>query len=143
VFELSAGKSASLGFYFSRSSEKAVETIFKYDSKSNKYLPATHIFPEFVLQGFEKKDFAEQVGQFKESKSKFAPEFLQIFIKYVYAGKEAEAWKFFDETELEFNERWDLLDKLSDKEQLRKRIKIFLDKDPIYKFIQKDSKRVK
>jgi hypothetical protein len=145
ILELSAGKDASLGFSFSRNSEMAVKVIFKYDPKTHKYLPATHLYPEFVLQGFEDISFDEQLKNFKERKNRGLPEFLQIFLKYVYAGKEAEAWRFFDETEIEIKDVWTLGDEklqpIDGKLQAKDHLKKVLSKDPIYKFIQKDLRK--
>jgi len=140
IFEITAGKSASLTYMFPRNSEKAVQTIFKYDSKSGKYLPATHLFSEFVLDGLEKEGFAEQLRNFNERKEKSLPEFLQIFMKYVYAGKEAEAWKFFDETEIDLSKPQPLSEKSETKQQMKEHIKVDLNKDPIYIFIKADVK---
>lgn len=141
ILELTAGKSASLTFMFSRSSELALKTIFKYDSKSHKYLPATHLFPEYVLNGFEEEGFEAQLKNFNEREAKGLSEFLQIFMKYIYAGKEAEAWKFFTETEIDFKYVTTLSGKIENKEQMKAQIKSVMKKDPIYQFIQKDLRK--
>src|SRR5215203_4356215 len=138
VLELSAAKNASFDFVFSRSSEMSLKIIFRYDPKSHKYLPATHIYPELVLQGFERESFDEQIIKFNESKDKFLPKFLQIFMKYIYGGREAEAWKFFDETEIDIKEAEILGGKVDGKQQTKDHLKKILEKDPIYKFIRKD-----
>lgn len=143
VWELSAGKDSSMDFIFSRNQQMAVNIILKYDPATGKYLPATHLYPEFVLQGFEKESFAEQIRKFNEREAKFSSSFLQIFMKYVYAGREADAWKFFDETDLDINETWVLGGKIDGKPQAKEHLKKVLSKAPIYKFIKADLGRNK
>jgi hypothetical protein len=46
---------------------------------------------------------------------------LEIFLRYVYAGRESDGWSFFDKT---YN--------LTDKQKVIKRI---LEREPVYRFI--------
>ena len=48
---------------------------------------------------------------------------------YIYAGKAKLGWDFYDETY-----------KLSDKEEIRRRVKVILNRQPVYKFIYKSGR---
>lgn len=132
VFELSAFGSTNLGFTFSWNNETWTKVIFKYDSKSRKYLPASHIFSEYIFENID-----EEIQKFREAENRSFSDFLQIFMGYIYAGKEDAAWKFFDES---FS-----TDKLTfgtdiNKANTKEKIISALNKDPIYKFIKADLK---
>jgi hypothetical protein len=77
--------------------------IFKYDPKTKKYLPANHLFQQRVLEGI-KEDIArvEQVNKttdFTTSQDpggEYLSKVMMVIIPYIYAGKEKEAWSFYD-----------------------------------------------
>jgi len=66
------------------------------------------------------------------------PEFLQIFLKYIYAGQELRAWKFFDENEIYVRNAQTLTGAVGGRELLKERLIRDLELDPIYKFIKAD-----
>lgn len=127
--EITLGKNCNLGFIYSNSEEPWVSIIFKYDAKARKYLPASHKYPEFTLKSRDLQEFMEG------GKKIFS---LKVFMAYIYAGKEAEAWKIFDEAELNFPVENYSTGKIENKQELKENILKGLAKDKIYKFIKKD-----
>lgn len=99
---------------------------FIYDGKSERFLPANERFQDLYSGGLN-----ERISKIKplNSSSGFDEEvikdFIETFLTFIYAGKENEAWEFFDK---EYN--------LEDKEIRKEKIKAVLSKDPIYKFIK-------
>jgi hypothetical protein len=117
-------------FYVSHARAPFPKAIFKYDIKSGKYLPANHFFPEEVTQDV-KKDVAElaRFGRDPDrsdayKREEYVAAALRAFLKYVYSGREPQAWAFFD---LEYN--------LEDKQKLRSDIKKQLRGCSIYNYI--------
>jgi len=98
------------------------EVIFKFDPTLNKYLPANPQFAIYLL-----RDVDEQTKLIKTENSdvRYA-DILNITLKYIYAGKEKEAWEFFDK---QYN--------FEDKEARKTAVKSALDKDVIYKSLKK------
>ncbi|HEY8561522.1 MAG TPA: hypothetical protein VIL74_14195 [Pyrinomonadaceae bacterium] len=119
-------------FGFAMSDRPWVRVVFKYDSVRRKYLPASHIFTEYSLDGQE-----ERIQKFKENPDKINgnkfSKLLEIFMTYVYAGQEETAWKFFDEN---------FSDEIR-KEEIKTKILKGIKKDRIYKFIRRDLTRKK
>jgi len=136
VYELFYGVYIPLSFMFSRSSTPLQMVVFKFDAKTRRYLPATHIFTDYTLAGID-----EKVQSFNNNRVNSLSALLKIFITYVYAGKEEEAWKFFDHEGLNFSTQETFSGKVEGKEQIIKHIKNALDDDPIYRFIRRDLKR--
>ncbi|MBA2523314.1 MAG: hypothetical protein H0V25_08275 [Solirubrobacterales bacterium] len=93
--------------------------IFKYDEKAGKYLPANHLFQEYALKGIE-----SEIGNLNSDESGYLSKRLDIALQYVFAGKEQEAWAFFDR---EY--------KHPDKEAVKSHIKAVLKEHPVYRFI--------
>jgi hypothetical protein len=110
--------------------------IFKYDSKLRKYLPANHVFTDYALKGFD-----EKVKKFNENKEPSLASLLQIFTAYVYAGREDEAWSFFEKEGVYFTARETNSGKVEGKKQIIEHIKKFLNEDPIYKFVKRDLRK--
>jgi len=113
--------------------------IFKYDAITRKYLPASHIFTGYTLSGQE-----ERIRKFRENSQEIKrfklAVFFEIFMTYIYAGQETEAWTFFDENLSD----WFILNGVKrEKEQVRVKIKAVLNEDPIYKYIRKDLRKRK
>jgi len=133
--EITLAKNCDLGFEFTNIDRPWARIIFRYDAAARKFLPASHKFTDYTLQ-----DQDERLGRFNESREKDFGEFLQIFIKYIYAGYETEAWKFFDENERFFRGMETLSGKIDSREQLKTHIIVDLKKDPVYKFISNDFK---
>lgn len=106
--------------------------IFQYDPEERSYIPANPKFASYLLKGLEKKIQAVKAynaktdfGKIKvEEDYQHLPLVLQVVIDYVYAGKEKEAWDFFDK---EY--------KLSDKEAMRGKIKRQFEGDQVYEYI--------
>jgi hypothetical protein len=121
VYEISLPITEFYMFENMAMSETPLPTIiFKYDEKAKKYLPANRIFRNYLLTGIEDK-----IKQLNSSdKSNYLSDRLDIVLRYVYAGKEAEAWSFFDK---EYN--------LPNKEEIKSKIKSTLKKENVYKYI--------
>lgn len=106
--------------------------IFQYDSNEQMFVPANNKFSAYLLKDIEKKIKAVKAFNAKTDFSKIKPEkdlehlslVVQVVLDYVYAGKEPEAWAFFDQ---EY--------RLSDKEEMRGKIKEKLAGDQVYEYI--------
>jgi hypothetical protein len=121
---------------------------FKYDNKSERFLPTNKRFQDFysselnerVLKikplinstNFDKnlKKKSDAIGNSSHNSingfdEEVIKDFIEIFLTYIYAGKENEAWDFFDK---QYN--------LEDKEDRKNKIKAVLSTDPIYKFVK-------
>jgi hypothetical protein len=96
------------------------EIVFKYDLKARKYFPANPAFQAYALMGID--DAIRRVNP--NDASRYLSTRLDIVLRYIYAGKEAEAWSFFDE---EY--------RLPDKEVMRAKIKAVLKKEAVYKYL--------
>ncbi len=106
--------------------------IFKYNKNADKYLPANHLLESYTLEGIE-----DRVGNLKPTSEKpsltnnqaieecdYFREMTEMFLNFIYAGKEKHAWAFFDKF---YN--------LPDKSKVKASIKKDLNKDRIYRFI--------
>jgi hypothetical protein len=110
------------------------EIVFAYDSKSKEYIPANNYFQDFVL-----RDIQQHISKVKEAKFKsdvakndgdILGAMLDVMLRYIYAGKEKDAWEFY---EAEYN--------LSDKADMKSKIKNKLKEDLVYQNISKWSKK--
>ncbi|HEY7183241.1 MAG TPA: hypothetical protein VIC84_17545 [Blastocatellia bacterium] len=123
-------------FYVSHARSPFPKAIFKYDLKTGKYLPANNLFPDEVAQDLD-KDMAE-VAQFKQDpegsdayeREEYVAAALRTLLKYVYSGREPQAWAFFD---AEY--------KLDDKQKLRSDVKKLLRGCAIYNYIYSQRNR--
>ncbi len=97
--------------------------IFKYDAKKRKYLPANHLFRDFVLEETEKNIAEKNIFNLGE------------LLEYIYAGKEKEAWAFFED---KFPESFPagLKGNISKKE-MKEKILAVLKKQPVYQNLQR------
>jgi hypothetical protein len=95
--------------------------IFKYDAAKGKYLPANSRFEDYLLEGIQKFESVNDSDQFKHRAV-----VLDRVLTYVYLGKRKEAWEFFDRSY-----------ELHDIEEMKRRIKSILFRDPVYNFIYK------
>lgn len=129
IYEISLVKSVYY-FNFASSETPFTRIIFKFDNQTEKFLPANHKFPEF-----KHKEIDDQIKRFNESKDKRFSDVLGLTLTYIYAGRENEGWKFFDENFAP--DDW-ALGKVEDKEQTKEKIKAALKKEAIYKFIKDD-----
>ncbi len=113
--------------------------VFKYDKQAKKYLLANRQFASYVLSDVDeatsiveaKRPTSEQQKESVLYGSGMVPDHkhadylgavLSVMLDYIYAGREAEGWEFY---EREYN--------LSDKEKLRRKIKSHLAGDKVYK----------
>ena len=96
------------------------EIIFKYDAKRMKYLPANHLFVDYVFRHSNPENEKETYQHHR----------FNVLLDYIYAGKEKEGWVSFDKHYPS-----------PDKEVMRSRIKAILKDDPVYKYIYKNSER--
>jgi hypothetical protein len=93
------------------------DIIFKYDLGKRKYLPANH--QNYLVE--EMKD-SDDVDTNDEPNHRSLV--LRKMLTLIYAGKRTDAWKRFDQVY-----------KLSDKEEIRRRVNSILSRQPVYKFI--------
>lgn len=96
------------------------EIIFKYDVRARKYVPANPSFPTYALRGIENEVSRLNPGE----ENGYLSKRLGILLRYIYAGKEKEAWDFFDR---EY--------RLPDREQMKSKIKTMLRNEGAYKYI--------
>ncbi len=99
--------------------------VFKYEPSRRKYMPdksafirdLTHIDGD--LQKIDPNENPRQglSGPYLETR-------LDIFLRYVYAGRESDGWSFFDRT---YN--------LTDKQEMKREIKHILNSEPVYRFV--------
>jgi hypothetical protein len=106
--------------------------VFRYDAETNTIVPANPRYADFLL-----KDIGEDIKNCEEFVSKVNPadyddntgeylsSVLQVVIPYFYAGKETEAWSFFDQKY-----------QLKDKEDIRSKIEAQLDKCAVYQYLK-------
>jgi hypothetical protein len=128
----------SIGTTFNLLSTPQPVIIFKYDNKAVKYLPANHFFQAYALQGIEEhiqrlQPTVENPSLTDREALEHGPYFREltdIFLQYVYAGRENEGWAFFDKF---YN--------LPDRNKVKAAIKADLRKDKIYKFIYRQNKK--
>jgi hypothetical protein len=104
--------------------------VFKYDRRARWYVPANRLFSTYLLRdvGKDIREAEEVNARTDPSDPDTAGEYLapvlQVVLDYVYAGKEQQAWDFYDRTY-----------KLRDKSQMRAKIKRVLRTDKIYQSI--------
>ena len=96
------------------------EIIFKYDAQQKKYLPANHLFVDYVLRGWTPETEKESYGHHR----------FNVLLDYVYAGKEKDGWASFDKYYPS-----------PDKEVMKSRIKGMLKNDLVYRYIYKHRSR--
>jgi hypothetical protein len=95
------------------------EIIFKYDPRKRSYRPANSLFQGYLLQGL--KDSTD-VDMLDETNHRSIV--IGTTLTLVYSGRRTEGWKYFDRTY-----------KLKDKEEIRRRVKSILVRQPVYNFI--------
>lgn len=118
-----------LVFDFSIAETPLPLVIFKYDKKTDRYLPANHLFQNYLLQGIDK-----QISNV--SKDSNTPYYLShaiaILLDYLYAGKEKEGWAFFDQSYT-----------LPDKETIKATVKKVLKKGRAFQFIKNSQRKTR
>lgn len=96
------------------------EIVFKYEKKARKYLPANLEFQAYSLRNIEEDLKRLDSNDGREYLSKR----LDIVLRYVYAGKEDQAWSFFEK---EYQR--------PDKEEMKSKIMAVLRDEGVYKHI--------
>jgi hypothetical protein len=102
-------------------------TIFKYEKRPGRYLPANRKFAGYILRGI-----GEGIAKVKEmnrdieatSSQEYLMHFLEVFSSLAYAGHARRAWAFYDKQY-----------KLHNKKGFRTEIKRWLLKDQVYRWI--------
>jgi hypothetical protein len=132
VFEFAAPVNSFAYFHSVFSGSVMPRVAFRYDKKTRRYSPANQLFIARALQGIE-----EETQQVRALNEKIAAgempgldylyHVLDVVLRHIYAGKEKEAWSFYNK-EYKFEQ-------FAKKEELRKEIKEILGKDSIYRFI--------
>lgn len=110
------------------------DMVFTYDPKFNEYIPANYRFQDFVLRDVEQhitevKTVKTQSNAAKNDRDILAP-MLEVLLTYIYAGKEKEAWEFY---EAEYN--------LPDKAEMKAKIENRLKEDSVYQTISKSNRQ--
>jgi hypothetical protein len=95
------------------------EIIFKYDARAMRYFPANPMFESYELRGMSDLGVGKSTDEFDQRAMA-----LKTLLAFIYAGKQKQAWDFYEKS---YN--------LSDKEEIRRRVKAILIRQPVYKFI--------
>jgi len=99
--------------------------VFEYDSSAKEYLPANQQIADYVLRwvndDIERARNGDEIGYLGRR--------LGIVLKYLYAGKDREAWEFFDKEYAR-----------DDKQEVKARIQDELRKEMTYQFLLKTRK---
>ena len=117
-------------FHMSHAASVFPVAVFSYDEQAGSYLPVNHKFPDYVLRGLEKDlKRLEEVRPKVVSDNVWANEsylsaVLCVTLKYIYAGRQADGWEFY---EREYN--------LSNKDEVRADMKKALEGDRVYQAI--------
>jgi len=131
-FELTQAVMTFDYFHMSHASSVFPVALFSYNEKSRTYVPANHRFSAYVLEDIEHDLKALEMASRNvnaadiQNKEEYLSAVFRVLLKRIYAGEEAEAWKFFD-TEY----------RLSDKSELKSDIRKALRHDPIYRSVYK------
>ena len=99
--------------------------VFKYDGSVRRYLPDKNAFARGMMNITGDVQAVDPNETPREgSKGAYLAVRLDIFLRYVYAGRENDAWSFFEQT---YN--------LPDKEDVKREIKRILNAEPVYRYI--------
>lgn len=126
VEEISLAITKFWGFGSMAVSESPLPSVvLKYEPGIRKYLPDKPA----LARGLENIDQDVQAIDPKEkpqgaSKGPYLATRLDIFLRYIYAGRDRDGWSFFEKT---YN--------LDDKKEIEQKLKATLDQEPVYNFI--------
>jgi len=125
---------SSLSFWFfgrlNNVDSPFIDIVFVYNPTLQKYVPANPQFQDFALRNIE--DDIQKAQEIKAESSAPGQDggklgaVLKVVLSYLYAGKEQEAWSFY---ESEYN--------LPDKEEIKGTVKEAVSKDNVYKVLKK------
>lgn len=103
--------------------------VFKYSKNSGRYLPANPLFSDYLLARAERmKTQIRSTGDPIENQNHMS-DILNVTLDYVFAGRQTEAWTFFDQAY-----------KLPDKTKMKKEVQAKLSRSPVYRYIYRLSK---
>ena len=97
------------------------EIVFKYDAQQKKYIPANASYSAYAMRGLD-----QELRKLNETDN-YLSRRLRILLRYIYAGREAEGWLFFDEAY-----------RHADKEQMKSRIQSVLNNEPAYRYLHQN-----
>jgi hypothetical protein len=121
TFEIMLPLTAFYGFEnYSIAETPLPEIVFEFDKKRGKYFPANPKFADYAL-----RDIGERAAVITRTNrdSQFA-DVLDITLRYIFAGRELEAWSFYDR---EYN--------FADKETRKNKVLEILVREPVYRFV--------
>jgi hypothetical protein len=95
------------------------EIIFKYDSAAGKYVPANPNFASYALRGVSDRKIEQTADELDQRAMA-----LGNLLTLIYVSKQSQAWDFYDRSY-----------KLADKEEIARRVKAILNRQPVYSFI--------
>jgi hypothetical protein len=97
------------------------DIILRYDRKKEKYLPANISFKDYL---FEDLRTVPRVDKARQNEFHHRGASLSNLLIYIYAGEETKGWDLYDEQY-----------QLADKEEMRRRVKKILKKQPVYRSV--------
>jgi hypothetical protein len=101
------------------------EIIFKYDVRTMRYEPVNSLFESYALRKLDERQVESGTDEIDQRAMT-----LHRLLTLIYAGKQDQAWKFYENSY-----------KLGDKEEIRRRVKAILSRQPVYKFIYNERGR--
>jgi hypothetical protein len=124
IYEITAPITSFYGFASLSPAATPLPTIvFKYDAKTERYLPANPEFQGYVLKDLDKQN---ELLRTAEDPMNHLSDIMSITLDYIFAGEERKAWTFFDESY-----------KLADKKAIKAKIKAEIRNHPVYRFVYK------
>lgn len=97
-----------------------VPAIFKYDHGVKKYVPANYLFQDYLLKDIDAELALARSG----TEMDFRRHFFTAFFHLLYAGKEREAWEFFEKN-------YDRADKADRRQEILQK----LANEPVFRFL--------
>jgi hypothetical protein len=90
-----------------------------------RYEPVNSLFESYALRKLDGRQVDSGANEIDQRAMT-----LHRLLTLIYAGKQDQAWKFYESSY-----------KLSDKEEIRRRVKAILSRQPVYKFIYNERGR--
>jgi hypothetical protein len=120
-----------LSFHFfnklDNTNSPSIDIVFKYNPRTQTYIPANPEFQDFALKDIEQKiKKAREVRATDDSSNYYRnllSAVLEVSLRYIYAGKEKEGWSFYEE----YN--------APDKDEVKSELMKVLNRDSVYKSI--------
>lgn len=125
VFEISVPLCIFYGFKnLSPAATPLPAIIFKYSKQARRYLPANPQFADHLLAEMRNQMQNLPRPDDEVEKMNHLGGVLGIVLDYVFAGREQEAWTFYDQAY-----------KLPDKQNIKRQVRARLSQNPVYRFI--------